>query len=449
MLRLLNSPKRNDTDGADALLNSVFPATSPDRGGENASGAPQPSREEATPRFTDEAGAWSWSQLAGDCRVLTSELLGFLTGRWRAFWLISVPVLCVFAWLIAEPPGVFRGVAVAGHDVAGVELSALRQKVFTLAREGANKPVTLVVTTTEHETEVACLPRDIAAGARSELAPTAPYLLESAVARASLVGRELHLLERLQARWQLVRHGFNVPLSVKLDATRLERRLRRVPQRHPHNARLIWKASGVELQPGRSGFSVDAKRATSLIEAALGRGETRVVIPAQRVEPAIISSQLAALSRVRSQAVVPITSRSKNARSNMALSSEALSSVLVRPGQTISLNRIIGERSESRGFLPAPVILSGQRVGQDAGGGICVVATATYMAAREAGLTILERHPHSRPVKYASRQNEAALAWGVKDLRIRNDYKKPVVLMTRVEGRTVQALILTHYQVTS
>ena len=62
------------------------------------------------------------------------------------------------------------------------------------------------------------------------------------------------------------------------------------------------------------------------------------------------------------------------------------------------------------------------------GGGICQVSSTVYNAVKNAGLTVLERHPHSMPVHYLPLGLDAAISKGSKDLRFRNDYSAPVIL---------------------
>ena len=56
------------------------------------------------------------------------------------------------------------------------------------------------------------------------------------------------------------------------------------------------------------------------------------------------------------------------------------------------------------------------------GGGVCQVATALHAAALKAGFEIVEHYVHSKRPRYAGRGFDTAVAWGLKDLRIRNPY---------------------------
>ena len=125
---------------------------------------------------------------------------------------------------------------------------------------------------------------------------------------------------------------------------------------------------------------------------------------------------------------------------NIRHSVTALDGVVLRPGEGLSFNRVVGERSARRGYQRAPVILREARQMQ-LGGGICQTASTLFAAALLSGLTVTERHRHSFPVDYVALGEDATIAWGVKDLRLRNDLDQPVRVRVQVLGMTLTARI--------
>ena len=125
---------------------------------------------------------------------------------------------------------------------------------------------------------------------------------------------------------------------------------------------------------------------------------------------------------------------------NIRLSVAALDGLVLRPGERLSFNQVVGERSAQRGYQRAPVILRESRQLQ-LGGGICQTASTLFAAALLSGLSITERHRHSFPVDYIPLGEDATIAWGVKDLRIRNDLDQPVRVRVQVLGMTLTARI--------
>jgi len=123
---------------------------------------------------------------------------------------------------------------------------------------------------------------------------------------------------------------------------------------------------------------------------------------------------------------------------NVRLAAEALDGTVVAPGEELSFDAVVGPRTKERGYQEAPVILRETRQVQ-VGGGICQVATNLFVAGLLAGLTPVERHRHSSPVDYVALGQDATIAWGAKDLRMRNDGLQPVRLRVDVVGRTLTA----------
>jgi vancomycin resistance protein YoaR len=125
---------------------------------------------------------------------------------------------------------------------------------------------------------------------------------------------------------------------------------------------------------------------------------------------------------------------------NVRLAAAALDGTVLRPGEELSFNRAVGPRTAGRGYGPAPVILRERRDVQ-VGGGVCQVASTLLDAGLLAGLTVAERHRHSSPVDYVAPGEDATIAWGAKDLRLRNDLEQDVRVRVEVLGATLAARI--------
>ncbi len=123
---------------------------------------------------------------------------------------------------------------------------------------------------------------------------------------------------------------------------------------------------------------------------------------------------------------------------NIRLAAAALDGTVLAPGEELSFNRIVGARTPERGYQSAPVILHETRQLQ-AGGGVCQVASTVFAAGLLTGLSCAERWRHSSPVDYIALGEDATIAWGSKDLRLRNDLDQRVRLRVRVLGATLSA----------
>jgi len=138
------------------------------------------------------------------------------------------------------------------------------------------------------------------------------------------------------------------------------------------------------------------------------------------------------------------TSFTKNPKArnhNMKLASIALDQYVIEPGKTFSFNEVIGYAGPDQGYKKATIFVNGKD--QKAyGGGICQVSSTLYNAALEAGLEIVERHPHSKAVHYVEKGKDAATSYGTIDLKFKNNFPYPVTINTYISDNTITAEIL-------
>lgn len=114
---------------------------------------------------------------------------------------------------------------------------------------------------------------------------------------------------------------------------------------------------------------------------------------------------------------------SKKARfQNIKVANNRIHGLIIKPGDIVSFNKVVGPRTKETGFLKAPSYANGQVI-ESIGGGICQVASTLAAATIKLKLQVLERHIHSRPVSYISSDREATVAWQAKDFKFKNTSK--------------------------
>jgi vancomycin resistance protein YoaR len=119
---------------------------------------------------------------------------------------------------------------------------------------------------------------------------------------------------------------------------------------------------------------------------------------------------------------------------NIGVGAKTFSGVLLGPGQEFSFNQTLGTVDASSGYLPELVIKGGKII-PEYGGGLCQVSTTLFRAAVASGLVILERHPHSIPVRYYNPQGfDAAIYPGISDLKFRNDTPAHILIQSSISG---------------
>ncbi|GHU53912.1 hydrolase [Clostridia bacterium] len=113
-----------------------------------------------------------------------------------------------------------------------------------------------------------------------------------------------------------------------------------------------------------------------------------------------------------------------------------INNVVVYPGGVFSTNYYFGDMTYDNGYRKAPVISGGKLV-DDFGGGVCQVSSTLYVALLNAELEIVERQNHSLKVGYADYGYDATLAGNYIDLKFKNDTPRPVLVEGYMSGGSV------------
>ena len=132
--------------------------------------------------------------------------------------------------------------------------------------------------------------------------------------------------------------------------------------------------------------------------------------------------------------------KDENRTNNIIRAGSSINGHVVEPGMTFSYNQTVGPTIERRGYEEGTIFVQGEKK-KGFGGGVCQVSTTLCVAVDKAGMTIVERHDHSRPVSYAKEGEEAATSYGGIDFKFKNDNPYPVVINCSVEGGTVTVSI--------
>lgn len=114
-----------------------------------------------------------------------------------------------------------------------------------------------------------------------------------------------------------------------------------------------------------------------------------------------------------------------NKITNLRLAIAPITGVVIRPGQTLSIWRLVGRPTANRGFLEG-LVLSNGRIKKGIGGGLCQLGNLLYWMALHSPLTVTERYRHGFDVFPDINRNipfacGATLAYNYIDLQLRND----------------------------
>lgn len=199
-----------------------------------------------------------------------------------------------------------------------------------------------------------------------------------------------------------------------------------------------------EIVSERNGRTIDqTKFKQAFYEAFYNRKPSQLEIPARPVYPKVDSELLERIKRKRiSHYVTYFNVRNKERVHNIKLASDALNNQVVFPNETFSFNQVVGKRTVSKGYLPAPVIIRGE-LSEGVGGGICQVSSTLFNAVDRAGVKILERYSHSRRVPYVPPKRDATVSWYGPDFTFRNQHNQPLLIRSIVTGGQMIIMIFS------
>ncbi|MBP1761440.1 MAG: VanW-like domain containing protein [Firmicutes bacterium] len=132
---------------------------------------------------------------------------------------------------------------------------------------------------------------------------------------------------------------------------------------------------------------------------------------------------------------------SEGRTNNIILACEKINGTILNSGEVFSYNKTVGQRTSQAGYKSAP-IFSGNKVINGIGGGICQASSTLYNATLASGMQVIERHPHSLPVKYCPPQLDATVSWGCEDYKFKNTLDRPVQILCCVYGPYVLMAIV-------
>lgn len=112
----------------------------------------------------------------------------------------------------------------------------------------------------------------------------------------------------------------------------------------------------------------------------------------------------------------------------------------ILPGETVSLNEHVGERTRERGFVAAGAIRAGRMV-PEVGGGVSQFATTIFNAAYFAGLDFEEYRAHSLYFSRYPFGREATISSPAPDLILSNTTDHPVLIWTSYDATSITVSI--------
>lgn len=206
----------------------------------------------------------------------------------------------------------------------------------------------------------------------------------------------------------------------------------------PKDATVQIVGAAPKVIPAVDGNIVDRSKVGPAILAILPKpaGERRAAVPLTHSKAAFTTEQATALGITEKMGEFATQFPHAPYRNiNIGHAAAKINGTLVKPGDTFSLNKIVGERTKENGFTEGNIISGGKFV-LDLGGGVSQSATTTFNAAFFAGLKILEHKAHSVYISRYPVGREATVAWPAVDLKFLNDSGHGILVQTIFKAST-------------
>jgi vancomycin resistance protein YoaR len=206
----------------------------------------------------------------------------------------------------------------------------------------------------------------------------------------------------------------------------------------PVDATVALVGGRPKVIPSRPGVGYDPEDVTDAFLELVTRpaGRRQMPVKATVQEPEFTTKDARALGiKEKVSTFTTYYPYAEYRNTNIGRAAELVDGTLLKPGETFSLNDVVGERTRENGFTEGFIISDGI-FKEDLGGGVSQMATTTFNAMFFAGLEDVEHKPHSFYIDRYPVGREATVAWGAVDLRFRNDTRYGVLIQAHVTPST-------------
>ncbi|MBI4280975.1 VanW family protein [Candidatus Uhrbacteria bacterium] len=220
------------------------------------------------------------------------------------------------------------------------------------------------------------------------------------------------------------------------------REIESVVNRPPTNAKFsLENGKVVEFQSSQNGLELDRVITKEWIELMLfGKLNNDTVIMVREIEPETTTAEVNAfgIKEVLGVGISNFRGSPANRIKNIKNGARLLNGTLIKPDEEFSLLGALAPFTAENGYLPE-LVIKGDRIEPEIGGGLCQLGTTTFRAAMKSGLPITMRQNHSLVVSYYNDpQNgnpgtDATIYDPSPDFRFGNDTGSHILITTEVD----------------
>lgn len=237
-----------------------------------------------------------------------------------------------------------------------------------------------------------------------------------------------------------------VEIDISLDVDRVAAIL------EPHRERLELppvnadfdvdiESNEVTIVPSKNGAVLDPEAVTAeLLEAATSGAPIGRLVFAEGAEPEFTTADAEAFGPLGLVSEFTTKTPGENRVHNIHLMADTIDGYVVWPGEEFSVNEVVGQRTEAKGYKRDGAIIGGEVTCCDepanVGGGVSQYGTTIYNAIFFGCYEDLEHTPHSIYISRYPEGREATLGYPQPDVRFRNDTDAPVIIRNTYDGNS-------------
>ncbi|SDG96819.1 VanW family protein [Desulfosporosinus hippei] len=203
---------------------------------------------------------------------------------------------------------------------------------------------------------------------------------------------------------------------------------------------LINPDNSLEIIPENQGKEVDLDSLAQIVKTQALKGDNSIVVPFKEVKPTITKKDLELVKKsdLISEYTTTFDQTLIERSLNIKLAAKAIDGKVLKPGEVFSFNNTVGPRTEEAGYQTA-MIIEGNTFVPGLGGGVCQVSSTLYNAVCLAApaLSVVERSPHSLPVKYVPLGQDATVAYPNLDFKFQNFSEGYLLIRSIVNSNTL------------
>lgn len=190
-----------------------------------------------------------------------------------------------------------------------------------------------------------------------------------------------------------------------------------------------------------AGIAIEDAKLTSDIMAAIKAKDfdAEITASASALQPDITVAEAKEMYKTIVKYTTKTTANKKR-NTNVRLAAETLNGAIVGPGQELSFNETVGERTAEKGYQGAAAYNNGEVV-EEIGGGVCQVSTTLYNAVVRAGMEISFRRSHTFEPSYVTPGMDATVSWGGPDFKFINTSSAAIGIRAKYADQTMTVSI--------